>query len=104
MRMPTFNKKEETSICLFCKSNRVPIKKWNKPCEDCKKKREKKNTRSEVQIGKRQPAAVWEDPDGNRIFVDKFGKPVQDHGYDLDGDPRGYKTTGKMPPKKDFII
>ena len=104
MRMPTFNKQEETSICLFCKKNRVSIKKWNKPCDECKETLKKKKTRGGFQITKRQPAAVWEDDDGNRTFVDKFGKPVQDHGYDLDNDLDGRKTTGRGQNKKEIII
>ena len=101
MRMPTFNKQEETAVCMFCKKNRVPLKKWNKPCEDCKAKQVKGKTKQNggVTIGKRLPAAVWEDENGNRVFVDKFNKPVQEHGYDLEKDPRGWDKTGKLRKK-----
>lgn len=104
MHKVTWNKKEETSVCLFCKENRVPIKKWNKPCEDCKSKQKKTKTSVDLGIGKRQPAAVWENEDGDKIVVDKFGVPVEDHGYDLDNDPRGHKTTGTSKGKKEIII
>ena len=103
MRTVSFHKDEKTAFCLFCKRNKVAQKLWNRPCDTCKGNRKKKIAKAEVTIGKRQPAAVITGEGGRKIFVDKFGVPVEDHGYDLDNDPRGWKTTGTLPEKLDII-
>jgi hypothetical protein len=54
-----------------------------------------------MDIIKRVPAAVIE-VEGKKIFVDKFGKEVKDHGYNLDKDPRGWMRNKKK--KKVTII
>lgn len=103
MRKITFNKLG--AICLFCKKNKVPIEKWNRPCESCKKKRSKaKGTKIDIMIGKRMPAAVLENDKGQKVFVDKHGVPVKDHGYDLENDPRGTNVSGKGKKYKKIII
>ena len=56
-----------------------------------------------VRVGKRLPAAVIKDDKGNEIVVDKFGKEVKDHGYDLKNDPRGWKTSGAQKAKRTII-
>jgi len=90
MRTISFNKQNHT--CLYCKKNKV--RRWNDKCESCKKKRTQ-NRRLGAIVANRQPAAVIKTDDGREIFVDKFGKEVKDHNYDLKNDPRGYKTTGR---------
>lgn len=105
MKSITFNKKEDTVLCIQCKRNAVSSRRWDKPCDECRSKNKNKKVKSvEMGIGKRFPAAVWENEDGDQIFVDKFGKPVDDHGYDLANDPRGYKKTGTVKSKKEIII
>lgn len=99
MRMPTFNKKEETATCLFCKTNPVPMKDWNKRCPTCKETQVKKDKdEARVNIQSRQPAAVITIENGQKVFVDKFGNEVPNPGYDLQNDPRGYKHTGTKTP------
>lgn len=105
MKQITFNKKEDTVLCIICKRNAVSSKRWNKPCEDCKAKEKKKKTeKHDLGVGQRLPAAVWENEDGDQIFVDKFGKPVKEHGYNLENDPRGHGRTGTTKKKKEIII
>lgn len=105
MKMSSFNKKDDTVLCMYCKRNRVSSRDWKKPCEKCKLKLKKKKSRAvDLGAGNRLPAAVWKDEEGNEIVVDKFGKPIQDHGYDFENDPRGYKKAGKKGNRKDIII
>lgn len=103
MRMSTWNKKEETVICLYCKKNKVPRAKWNRPCLSCKKKM-KPNSDLSVNIGKELPAAILKDENGIEKYVDKNGNKVENPGYDTKNDPRGYKFTGKQSKKIDFIL
>jgi len=99
--MPTFNKLKSEATCLFCKKNKVELKKWNKPCDECKKngvaKTVKKET--EVHIGSRTPAAVLTDKHGREVFVDKNGKVTDNPGYDFKKDPNGWKYAGKVKNK-----
>lgn len=83
---------------MWCKKNPVDLKRWNKRCDECKEKGVTKK-KSEVEIGQAQPAAVLTDKRGKQVFVDKFGKVVDNPGYDLNNDPRGWKYNGKE--KKD---
>ncbi|HDY90311.1 MAG TPA: hypothetical protein ENH82_19600 [bacterium] len=55
-------------------------------------------------VGRRMPAAVITTKDGRKIYVDKFGKEIKNHGYDLDNDPRGFKTTGRGKSNVKVII
>ena len=91
MKKITFNKVEDGNKCLVCGKNKV--RRWNDTCQDCKKNNRIKKTGAA--IGKRMPAAVIKTDDGREIFVDKFGKEVKEHNYDLKNDPRGYKATGR---------
>lgn len=56
-----------------------------------------------LNIGQAQPAAVVKGPQGQEVYVDKFGKPVDNPGYNLKSDPRGYKKTGTGPKDKVII-
>lgn len=98
MKKITFNKAQNVTLCIVCKKNRVPMNRWQIPCKKC---RRKAKSQQNVRIGKKIPAAVVEQ-NGKRIFVDKFGKEVKDHGYDLDRDPRGNIPAGKV--KSNSII
>lgn len=107
MRNPTFNKREVTydaggrmavSICLFCKKNEVPMSRWNRRCDECRQKQAQKDENEKKQIdmgiGKRIPAAVITiDNTGQKVFVDKFGREIENPGYDLENDPRGWRHT-----------
>lgn len=102
MRTISFNK--QGIKCPKCGQN--PVARWNQLCEDCQKVQgapsktvgEKLNS-----VGKRVPAAVLQNEKGERIFVDKFGNEVKNHGYNLDDDPRGYHTTGTVKNKPTII-
>jgi hypothetical protein len=103
--------KQITSICLHCKKNEVPIENWNKKCDECREKQAKKDAIEMAQIdmgiGKRLPAAVLDvDIKGKtqKVFVDKFGREVENPGYDLEGDPRGWGYTKTEPKKRDVIV
>lgn len=100
MKKVTFNKLGQKAICMFCRVNKVPLERYNQRCEECKTKVKSENVESGgVTVGKRMPAAVIETQDGEKIFVDKFGKEVKDHGYDLNNDPRGYNRNGRTKNK-----
>lgn len=90
MKTITFNKARR--LCMYCGKNEVPLTKWNRRCDTCKKEHVT-SLQSVVSIGKRQPSAVL-DVDGKKVFVDKFGNEVEEHNYDLTNDPRGYKAGG----------
>lgn len=91
MRTISFHKNTE-AICNICHKNPVPLGKALRPCKECLAKEKTTTEGSEVIIGTRQPAAVI-DANGKKVFVDKFGKEVEGHGYDLTNDPRGYNKT-----------
>lgn len=104
MQKISFNKLGKEAICLFCKENKVPLKDWNKRCGSCKAKQEAIDQKEqEVIIGKRQPAAIIKTEDGRQVYVDKFGKEVENPGYDLKNDPRGFKYTGTTKDRKTII-
>lgn len=104
MKMPTFNKKRDLVLCLMCKINYVQQKDWQRPCDSCRNKADNIEQTKSVVVGRRMPAAVI-DSNGRKIFVDKLGNEVKDHGYDLTNDPRGWKRNGYLPnSKKDIII
>lgn len=102
MRTISTNKAE--TLCAYCHKNLVPIGKWNRKCDECKEKaKEKKADVKKTGRGltTRIPAAVIKTDDGTEVFVDKFGKEVDNPGYDLKNDPRGWGFTKK---KKDVTI
>lgn len=106
MQSLTFNKLAVGAKCLWCHVTVMPIERWNRKCENCKKKAvgaKVKVTESKAIIGSREPAAVWEDDRGNQVFVDKRGKPVKNPGYDLENDPRGWEHTGTKKKNKTII-
>lgn len=96
------------AVCMFCHKNKVPIEDWNKRCEECRKKQAIKDKEEEARMimtGKRLPAAVLEvGAEKQEVFVDKFGKEVDNPGYDLKNDPRGWKYTGKIKQNRTMIL
>lgn len=119
MRKVTFNKagariltvdplgRQKMAVCLFCKKNEVPLSDWNKRCDSCRAKQAKhdeaEKKRIDSGVAKRQPAAVLELENGQKVFVDKFGREVDNPGYDLKNDPRGWRKTGNLPPPRSII-
>lgn len=105
MRGISFNKQEDTVLCIKCRVHRVPARKWDTPCEVCKGEEEDQQIKAgkDVSVGKRMPAAVIKTEDGREIVVDKFGKEVSDHGYDLKNDPKGWKKVGRIKNTKIII-
>lgn len=102
MKTITFNKLQ--SKCLFCKKNLVERKRWNLPCEECGKKQvEEIKKESGVVVGNRKPAARLVNDEGHEVYVDKFGVEVDNPGYDLEHDPRGWEHTGRKPGDKTII-
>lgn len=99
--------RQVNSICCFCNKNEVPLKDWNKRCSECREK-QKQLDEAEIKeiesgIKKREPAAVITTEAGQKIFVDKFGREVDNPGYDLKNDPRGWSKTGILPPDRKLI-
>lgn len=98
------------SICLFCKKTEILIFDWNKRCPECRAKLKAKEDIEKKQIdmgiGKRMPAAIIEVQDNKKtqVYVDKFGREVENPGYDLQHDPRGWNYTGIKPKEKKFIL
>lgn len=109
MRTLTVNRtgQQITSICLFCKKNEVEIEDWNKRCTECRAKQKQKDEIEKQQInvgiGKRMPAAVITLDNGQKVFVDKFGQEVDNPGYDLEHDPRGWSYTGAKQKERTII-
>jgi hypothetical protein len=105
--------RQAMSVCCFCNKSEVPVEKWNMRCPECKAKQvaqdaiEKKQI--EMGIGKREPAAIIEPevdgkPTGQKVFVDKFGTEVENPGYDLENDPRGWRYSGARPKERSVHI
>lgn len=104
MHKTSFNKIDKTAICLFCKVNKVELIDWNKRCNSCKaEQKEIDKKEQDLIIGKRLPAAIIKTDDGRDVYVDKFGREVDNPGYNLKNDPRGWKYTGKVKDKKIII-
>jgi|SRR5581483_4298881 len=109
MRDLTVNQtgKQINAICLFCHKDEVAIEDWNKRCLKCKAKvREKEEIEKkqlDMGIGKRMPAARIVTEDGREVWVDKFGREVDNPGYDLKNDPRGWQKTGTQPKERTLI-
>lgn len=94
----------QEAVCLFCHKNKVPLQDWNRRCKECKAlQKDKDEQEKRVILGSRMPAAVIKTDNGEEIFVDKFGDPVENPGYDLKNDPRGWKHTGKLPKERTII-
>lgn len=91
--MPTFNKLEKKVLCGFCGQSLVLMKDWNKRCAECKVEKEVER-HNDIVMKKGDPAAVITiDGTSQKVFVDKNGNEVDNPGYDLNNDPRGYKYT-----------
>lgn len=108
MRMPTFNKLEKYDkkvLCGFCGESLVLLKDWNKRCDKCRTQKDIGDRKSNIIIAKSKPAAVIElEGTDQKVFVDKNGKEVDNPGYDLNNDPRGYKyTNGSSTKGKTYI-
>lgn len=106
MRGITFNKKVDTSICLFCKKNPVPVAKWNMRCEECKKKwLKEKKSEGEFGLVSREPAAIIQ-PDGTdtEIVVDKFGREIPGVKYDKKNDDHAWIKNGQKKVTKTAIL
>ena len=88
------------STCKFCGIGKVPITKANRRCESCRQTLVgNKLNHLEVRLGRRKPAAIVEvsleeTTEKEKLFVDKFGNPVENPGYDLERDPRGWDFAG----------
>ena len=104
MRKTSFNKLDKTT-CSFCNVTEIPASRWNLRCDDCKMKlgRERIKNKPTVRVGRRMPAAVVTEADGRQVFVDKHGKEVKDHGYNIEDDPHGWKATGKLKQRPTLI-
>lgn len=104
MRTITFNKVATIYKCAHCGKN--DVEKWNKLCPECASKKQEQLKKLDLKpLGKRQPAAVFEHTEnGNKVFVDKNGREVKDHGYNLEVDPRGWIRNGKQTKKAAMII
>lgn len=96
----------QETTCLFCKKNKVLMRDWNKRCAECKAQIRAEEEKAEIQMGikHRMPAAVITTEKGHRVFVDKFGEELDNPGYDLENDPRGYKHTGALPKDKPTMV
>lgn len=88
-------------ICMTCGINKV--KRFTKLCENCSEKVRESSNYDNSGVGKRVPTARIVTEEGVEVFVDKNGREVTDHGYDLENDPRGWKRTGTQKPKRTII-
>lgn len=99
--------KQVITVCLFCNKNEILVRDWNKRCPECREKQSVKDAIEKEQIGmgigKRLPAARIVTDDGKEVWVDKFGREVENPGYDLKNDPRGWGKTGTQPKKREII-
>lgn len=93
LAMPKETKWTKKVICSFCGQNLVLLKDWNKRCAQCKNGGVPRHLEDDIRIVKRDPAAIIETENGSTVFVDKFGKDVDNPGYDLQNDPRGKHFT-----------
>lgn len=92
-----FNQKNKVP-CAQCRTEMVSINKVGGLCDNCGKVilNDKGNN---LIMGKRDIAAVL-DVGGQRVYVDKFGREVDNTIYDLDNDPRGWEATGNKKKGK----
>lgn len=109
MRIPTFNKHEEnaTTTCRYCNKGKVAATTPLRRCNECRQAKSTDQVEGQVTLGKRQPAAViteFTDQGGkNEVFVDKRGKEVDNPGYDLASDPRGWEFTRRGVAKRTLV-
>lgn len=74
-------------------------------CPQCRKEQKEKDEQEQrVMVGQRSPAAMITTEDGQTVMVDKFGKEVDNPGYDLKNDPRGWTFSGTRPKKRETIL
>lgn len=100
--MKTISFHKQHFKCPKCGDNEVD--RWDKLCGKCKTDTQAKVSTDKLPaIGRRMPAAVIQTDDGREIFVDKHGKEVKNHGYDLQRDPRGWERNGRLGPKRKII-
>lgn len=89
-------------ICMTCGKNKV--KRFTKKCEECALLSAGDAKQYEgLSVLNRQPFARIVTDEGAEVYVDKNGKEVADHGYDLEKDPRGWKKTGTQRSKRTII-
>lgn len=104
------NGRQILAVCMFCKEAEVRIEDWNRRCTMCKAKQRARDEVEKMQIdvgvGKRQPAAIIEvnNADKTKVYVDKFGREVENPGYDLTHDPRGWGYSGTKPVERKTIL
>lgn len=101
--MRTISWHKQGALCIQCKKNKVPLGKSLRPCEECRKSKSRTSSPGDVAVSQGEPAAIVETDEGQKIFVDKFGKEVPNPGYDLKNDPRGWRHTGKLKDKPTII-
>lgn len=123
METVNFNRLKQTATCYLCKKNKVPLALWNRPCDECKQKLKaaianpQAVTEEEAKVipfklGRKMPAARIEKSETRitpreDIYVDKYGRKVENPGYDPINDPRGWKATGtinRKPSQGTFIF
>lgn len=96
MRGITFNKQNLRGICIFCKKNTVPLGHHMERCEECKKKKTAPISAS-FTISEKEPIAVVEHIESqSKMFVDDKGNILNNHGYDLENDPRGWQRNKRV--------
>lgn len=103
MRTISFNKHKFHAKCLVCKRSKVEPGKELRPCSNCRRKGRTHIEEPDLKIGKALPAAVVKAESGEEIYVDKFGNKVDNPGYDLKRDPRGWKHTGTAVKQRTII-
>lgn len=81
-------------MCSFCHKGLIPANRWYKRCELCKGNNvDKSKSRKVSAIQNRDPSAIIETESGAKVFVDKYGKEVDNPGYDLQNDSHGRDYT-----------
>lgn len=108
MRTISFHKLEDTVLCVKCRKNPVPANRPLRPCQECRYNDSEAPQNIDLgtpAVGTKLPAARVVSNDGKKeVYVDKFGKVVDNPGYDLDNDPRGYYHTGRLKRKGTVTI
>lgn len=83
---------EQKVLCSFCGEGLVSVARWNMRCSTCKSNNNTK-TYNAVTVSKRDPSAIIHTDEGEKVFVDKFGREVDNPGYDLENDRHGKHFT-----------
>lgn len=89
--------------CLFCGQEEVDLADWNKRGPKCRAEQKEKDEEEKIRIIKPLPAARIVTEDGREVWVDKFGREVENPGYDVKNDPRGWNKTGLVQGKREVI-